>query len=1228
MQQLPTIWRKMVVPVVLGMVLFASPGFAQLSGSYTIGSGGNYASFSAAVTALTTGGVSGAVTFNVLSGTYSEQISIPAITGASSTNTITFDGGSGNASTRILTYSATSTYSPTVALNGADYIRFKNLTIRSTNTSYGQAILFTNSADYNEISDCVIEVTSSSTSASIIPILASSTTSYSSYGDHGNFNVIKDNAISGGYYGIRWNGSSSSDYTTAQGNQFIGNTLTEWYYYGMYLYYPGGALVVRGNTAVQRTSGSITTSGGYAYYVYYPNNGPEISYNYGWARISPFYVYRPNNYYASSTNRGKVFNNMGVADGTGTVYGLYVSYARYTDVVYNSIQTRNTTGTGYGIYSYGESSSYDAKFLNNMISHDGSGTYYWIYNYYSGSMSAFDYNVFYLTGSVTTQYCYWNGSNYSTFANCKALVSGFHQNSMVADPRWQSTTDNHSTSLAAYQAGTPFSGITDDYDGDTRSSTVPSIGADEYLLTNMAYSSATSTQGNTNPASSGIANQEVIGIEIVVTGSLSALNATSFALNTTGTTNTADITAAKIYYTGNSPVFATTTLVGTTANPSGSFTITGSQALDGPGTNYFWLTYDLSMSASAGNYIDAQCTGVTVGGTSYATTVSNPSGNRMILSPLSGVYTIDPNGSGSTNFTSFTNAVNRLIQIGVNGPVTFNVAAATYNEQIVIPPILGASATNTITFDGGTGNAATRIIAYSTTNTYDPTWLFDGADYITLKNLTVRATNPTYGFAVQLSPGADGLGSNYNTLMNCNLECPVNTTSSYHSPLVASTIGSISGYANNANYTLVQDCNIVSGYYGIRWNGVTSSNYTNNVGNEFIGNNIYDWYYYGTYFYYTGSGLKIKQNNVVQRNTGTYTTSSGYGIYGYYNNDGPEISYNYARAAYAPFYLPYLNYVYASTSNRGKVFNNMLVGIGTSTIYAFYVNYPKYTDVVFNSAYASTSGTCYGGYWYGESSSYDNKYANNWVVLQGGGTFYPIYNYYSSSISYCNYNAFYRIGTTGTNYFYWNGTNYTSLAALQTAVSTQHQNSKWGNPYFHSQTDLHSNSHIGYQAGTPWAGITDDHDGDTRNTLTPSIGADEYPAPPPELDLAVAKVRLNYADNKFARIEGTATHAVDVVVQNTGLSTNPATFDVVYKVGSMPTSAVDGVAQTFSPTWVGNRAKVTFATPVTAQLPSPGITVYARVFWAQDQDGANDGGSDTRKFDIVKVHGQENFNLM
>ncbi len=72
--------------------LFLESNAQALFGTKTIGTTGDYSSFTAAVTALTTNGVSGPVVFNVQSGSYSEQISIPAITGASTTNTITFKG--------------------------------------------------------------------------------------------------------------------------------------------------------------------------------------------------------------------------------------------------------------------------------------------------------------------------------------------------------------------------------------------------------------------------------------------------------------------------------------------------------------------------------------------------------------------------------------------------------------------------------------------------------------------------------------------------------------------------------------------------------------------------------------------------------------------------------------------------------------------------------------------------------------------------------------------------------------------------------------------------------------------------------------------------------------------------------------------------------------------------------------------------------------------------------
>src|SRR5688572_5671065 len=86
-------------------VLAHNSACAALSGTYTINAAGgatatNYVTFASAISDMVSGtradggptngpSVSGPVTFNVAAGTYSGQVTIPAITGASSTNTIT-----------------------------------------------------------------------------------------------------------------------------------------------------------------------------------------------------------------------------------------------------------------------------------------------------------------------------------------------------------------------------------------------------------------------------------------------------------------------------------------------------------------------------------------------------------------------------------------------------------------------------------------------------------------------------------------------------------------------------------------------------------------------------------------------------------------------------------------------------------------------------------------------------------------------------------------------------------------------------------------------------------------------------------------------------------------------------------------------------------------------------------------------------------------------------------
>src|SRR5690606_37582436 len=113
---------------------------------------------------------------------------------------------------------------------------------------------------------------------------------------------------------------------------------------------------------------------------------------------------------------------------------------------------------------------------------------------------------------------------------------------------------------------------------------------------------------------------------------------------------------------------------------------------------------------------------------------SAPSASAQVASPtlVSGTFTIDTNNPTdpvvATNFNSFNDAYN-YIKCGISGAVTFIVVTGSgpYNEQLIMEAVPGASATNTVTFNG---NGET--LSYSSANSSQRAVVkLDGADHIT-----------------------------------------------------------------------------------------------------------------------------------------------------------------------------------------------------------------------------------------------------------------------------------------------------------------------------------------------------------------------------------------------------------------------------------------------------------------------------------------------------------------
>ena len=285
----------------------------------------------------------------------------------------------------------------------------------------------------------------------------------------------------------------------------------------------------------------------------------------------------------------------------------------------------------------------------------------------------------------------------------------------------------------------------------------------------MTFVSSTTTQNNTATVAINSTNNDIIGIQIVTSGSASPLAATSFSFNTTGTTAPAtDISNARLYYTGTSSSFLATTQNGATVtSPNGAFTISGFSQTLAVGTNYFWLTYDITSGAVAGNIVDAVCDSTIIGGTKRIPTTTNPAGNRTIAYPCNYHVVTNTNDAGAGSFRQAVKDANSdcsdpsyiIFNISGAGVHTITLSSsfngsASPSESIITPMII----------DGTTqpGYAGTPLIEINANNYWPPLYVRNGASGTTIKGLCI---NRSYN---------DGIIVEY--INNCTIEnCYIGT---------------------------------------------------------------------------------------------------------------------------------------------------------------------------------------------------------------------------------------------------------------------------------------------------------------------------------------------------------------------------------------------------------------------------------------------------------------------
>ncbi len=444
--------------------------------------------------------------------------------------------------------------------------------------------------------------------------------------------------------------------------------------------------------------------------------------------------------------------------------------------------------------------------------------------------------------------------------------------------------------------------------------------------------------------------------------------------------------------------------------------------------------------------------------------------NTCFTACMNGTYTIgDTSGGIYHDFPTFNAAVNALKIGGVCGSVTFLADIGTYNEQLRIPEIAGASVFNTITFRSAS-NDSTKVKMQFSPNNINNNYilLLDSADFIRFEKITLKTLGSVYGNVVVLNNGACN-----NLIANNIIEMPVNDGIYSHTGINDNPAPNYyNKYLNNR---------ILNGDRGIYTNGSNISNLKK--GTEIFGNKIYNFYSHGIYSWYQDS-VKIIGNEVSSNSA----NNNIYGLNIAYNYNASQILKNKIIITTSKSqYGLYLYNCIGTPTSRGLIANNMIAltgGTATTTNYGLYSAYSTYQNFYYNSLNTVSPSIANSHALYVAGGGSDLKFLNNNIVNTGGGYAYYIQN--TAAIVLSNYN---NIFTTGGVLGYWNGA-AGNLAALQ-SVSVNDFNSVSLNPLFSSPTDLHLLSTSLSNLGTPVAGITDDIDGSTRDLMHPTIGADE-----------------------------------------------------------------------------------------------------------------------------------------
>ncbi|MCC3159929.1 T9SS type A sorting domain-containing protein [Hymenobacter sp. 15J16-1T3B] len=948
------------------------------------------------------------------------------------------------------------------------------------------------------------------------------------------------------------------------------------------------------------------------------------------------------------------------ATGTAALGGVYVGGATTVNLYYNTVylnaaSTSTTTFGSSGIYVASTTPVVDLRnnvVVNNSTPGATGATAALRYTSAPGSSlaSTTNNNLYYAGTPAANRVIYVEGTTtlanaQQTLAAYKTYIGSREQQSVTENPPFVSTTGTATTFLhispnTATQiesGGTPISGITVDFDGDTRNTTTPDLGADEGTFTPQDLSGPSITftpLGNTPSTTNRTLVVTIVDPSGVATG-----------------TN-----APRLYFRkGTTGAFV---FVNATTVSGNSYTFTFDYSLVGGVTGFDPVQYYVAAQDVPGNVSTNPAGGS--GATPPGTTTPNTVYQFLIQGALSGTYYVgtgtspDPTRTYATLTAAFTAYNNNTL----GGAVTFALLDASYSTGETFPLVLGnnadASATNTLTIKPNTGvtstiTSTTSVLALSNARYI----IIDGSNTAggTTRDLTLTTTGTatgTYNVGL-ISTATTGPGNQNITVRNLNTVGALNTNTSF---------GIYVGNGPDNDNVTIQNNYVRGVYYGIYTFGsaVVSAGGMDNlvIADNVVGpvtaataSNIGQWGIYVS----NAVSPSVTRNEV--QNVISASSTNVYAIYVadsrsavVSRNSVHNISYTGTSTTKVwAINTLMTNLSTAANPSALRLDNNLVYNINSTATSSTWntaginLNAGYGDKVYFNTVYLSgqlsaASGTAGSAAFSNGNPSVTSTSTNldvrnnifSIIDATGGTTTTPFYAHYEQGANVTgstldNNDLFVAPGATGAARIgRLNGTDYATLADWRTATG-QEANSVSVNPDFAQTTtvpyDLKPTAVALNSAGSTTTGITVDYTGTTRGT-TPDIGAYEFT--PATIDVATTAL----ASPATAGCYG-ATETVSVTISNN--ATNALNFAVNPATVTVTVTKPDATTQTFTTTvntgTLAAAATQTVTLPGTLNMTAAGT--YSFAVLTTTVGDANTGNNDltaTRTVTATAVQGQ------